>query len=114
LLQLLRDVPAEKRSARFRCVLALTPVSPPAPLGASPVCYADEFEIRTELFDGACEGRIGFAPRGADGFGYDPLFVPEGFDETFAELGETTKNRISHRSQALAKLRQWLEAGITI
>jgi XTP/dITP diphosphohydrolase len=59
------------------------------------------------LFEGACEGRIEFTARGRGGFGYDPLFVPEGFTQTFGELEEATKNRISHRSRALAHLRDW-------
>ena len=103
LLQLLREVPAEKRTARFRCVIALTPVPEGGPVSASPVCSADEFEART--FDGACEGRMLLAPRGKNGFGYDPLFVPVGFDQTFAELGEDVKNKLSHRAQALEKLK---------
>ena len=70
---------------------------------ASPVCYADEFSAQT--FDGACEGRIQFKPAGGGGFGYDPLFVPDGFKESFAELGEEVKNQLSHRSKALAKLK---------
>ncbi len=57
------------------------------------------------FFEGICPGRIDFAPRGANGFGYDPLFVPDGFEESFAELGEAVKNRLSHRAKALAKLR---------
>jgi XTP/dITP diphosphohydrolase len=61
--------------------------------------------LQTELFDGTCEGRIGLAPRGPGGFGYDPLFIPNGCDQTFAELGEAAKNQLSHRSRALAKLR---------
>jgi XTP/dITP diphosphohydrolase len=103
LLRLLKAVPSEKRTARFHCVIALVAV----PVGrievASPVCYADEFEPRT--FDGVCEGRIIFGPRGKNGFGYDPLFVPVGFEQTFAELGDEEKNKISHRSKALAKLK---------
>jgi XTP/dITP diphosphohydrolase len=110
LLRLLGDLPERKRTARFRCVIAVTPVLARDQHGASPVCYADERELRTEIFDGACEGRIGFAPSGALGFGYDPLFVPEGYDQTFAELGEDVKNRLSHRAKALAKLRRWLES----
>lgn len=109
LLRLLAEFPAEKRTARFRCVLALVPVAMPKREAASPVCYADELELQTELFEGSCEGRIGFTPRGANGFGYDPLFTPEGLEQTFAELGDASKNRISHRSHALAKLRRWLE-----
>lgn len=105
LLRLLRDVPIAKRTARFRCVLALTPVIGEQVESASPVCYADEHELQTRLFDGACEGRIEFAPRGQGGFGYDPLFIPNGFTESFAELGEAVKNRLSHRAQALVKLK---------
>jgi len=109
LLRLLKNVPREKRTARFRCVLALTPVISEQVESASPVCYADEYELQTRLFDGACEGRIEFAPRGQGGFGYDPLFIPSGFDKSFAELGEDVKNRLSHRAQALAKLKTALE-----
>ncbi len=105
LLRLLKDVPTEKRTARFRCVLALTSVVGNQVESASPVCYADEFEMQTQLFEGACEGRILFAASGRGGFGYDPLFVPSGFEVSFAELGETAKNQISHRARALAKLK---------
>jgi XTP/dITP diphosphohydrolase len=108
LLGLLASVGPEQRTARFRCVIAFTPVPGERPKSASPTCEADEAELRTQTFDGACEGRIIEAARGAHGFGYDPLFVPDGFGETFAELGEETKNRISHRSKALEKLRQRL------
>jgi len=97
LLHLLQEVPAERRTARFHCVLALAPaggsngpVSNPAP---------------PKLFDGVCEGRILCAPRGQNGFGYDPLFVPAGFEQSFAELGDEEKNRLSHRAKALEKLR---------
>ena len=93
LLKLLRDIPRAKRTARFRCVMALTPVSITP---ASPV---------SRCFEGVCEGRIGFKAHGDGGFGYDPLFLPEGFEQTFAELGEETKNRISHRSNALSRLK---------
>jgi XTP/dITP diphosphohydrolase len=104
LLRLLKDIPAGKRTARFRCVIALTPVASGKVENASPVCYAEEPE-QTQLFDGACEGEIISEPRGKNGFGYDPLFVPGGFDATFAELGEDVKNKISHRSRALEKLK---------
>jgi len=72
------------RTARFRCVIALSD-----PSGV----------VRT--VSGACEGRLLSAIRGAGGFGYDPLFVPDGYNQTFAEISEETKNKISHRARAL-------------
>lgn len=95
LLRLLAIVPPAQRTARFRCVLALTSVR----------------EIAgTIFFEGVCEGRIALAPSGAAGFGYDPLFLPESLAQSFAELGDAAKNKISHRARALAKLRQFLES----
>lgn len=111
LLRLLMDVPLEKRTARFHCVIALTPVICDRVENASPVCYGDEFEMQTQLFEGACSGRIQFAPTGQGGFGYDPLFVPEGFAQSFAELGEDVKNRLSHRAKALEKLKTHFSPG---
>ena len=108
LLRLLANVPLEKRAARFRCVIAVTPVLSESPRD-SKVCYSDEAELRTELFDGTCEGHIAFAPSGSGGFGYDPLFIPRGHKQSFGELGEEVKNRLSHRAQALQKLRTWLQ-----
>jgi XTP/dITP diphosphohydrolase len=109
LLRLLKDVPAEKRTARFRCVIALGRVALPRDRTSSssslPKSFQPEFEPQS--FDGTCEGRIIFSPRGSNGFGYDPLFVPEGFQQTFAELGDEVKNRLSHRAQALAKLKDF-------
>jgi len=96
LLRLLAGVPREKRTARFRCALALVEITPPAGIGGP------------QLFEGVCEGRIGFAPSGQRGFGYDPLFTPLGHDQSFAELGDEVKNKLSHRAQALAKLRAYL------
>jgi XTP/dITP diphosphohydrolase len=110
LLRLLANVPIEKRTARFRCVLALTPIFRSTAQNASPVCAADEFELQTELFDGTCEGHIAFAPSGSGGFGYDPLFIPDGHRQSFAELGEAVKNQLSHRARALAKLKQRLDS----
>jgi len=109
LLRLLKEVPAGKRTARFRCVLAVSPAVQEGRESASPVCQATEAELLAELFEGSCEGRIALAPRGQGGFGYDPLFVPEGYDQTFGELSQEVKNRLSHRAQALEKLRQWFE-----
>lgn len=108
LIRLLESVPLEKRTARFQCVVALTPVLRAEPEGASPVCYAEEAELQTELFEGTCEGRVGFGPRGRGGFGYDPLFMPIGYERTFGELDEAIKNKLSHRARALALLRSKL------
>lgn len=83
-----------QRTARFRCVLAL------ARAGA----YG-----QPELFEGACEGHIAEAPAGSEGFGYDPLFVPENFVDTFGTLGAEIKGMLSHRAAALRKLKAWLE-----
>jgi XTP/dITP diphosphohydrolase len=88
LLDELGDVRDCDRTARFRCAIVI----------ASP----DGRELAAVA--GACEGRIGRAPKGAHGFGYDPLFIPDGCMQTMAELGPETKNEISHRAQAAAKL----------
>jgi XTP/dITP diphosphohydrolase len=94
LLRLLEKIPAEKRTARFRCVIALAQIDSPKSKIQNP-----------KLFDGACEGKILFEPRGQNGFGYDPLFVPDGFTQSFAELGDDVKNKLSHRAKALEKLK---------
>ena len=105
LLRLLKDVPLEKRTGRFRCVIALVPVPKTHVESASPVCYADEFA--PHIFDGTCGGRVQLMPAGRGGFGYDPLFVPDGYAQSFAELGEDVKNKLSHRAKALAKMKQF-------
>lgn len=92
LLRLLSSVPTEKRTARFRCAIVL-------------FATRSDSEDSTRLFDGVCEGRLDFTPHGAGGFGYDPLFIPTGFEVSFAELGEAVKNQISHRARALEKLK---------
>jgi XTP/dITP diphosphohydrolase len=94
LLRLLKNVPAEKRTARFRCVIALMEIG-------------NQKSQIGNLFDGACEGKIILKPRGQNGFGYDPLFVPNGFEKTFAELGDDVKNRLSHRARALEKFKKF-------
>ena len=101
LLRLLKDVPLEQRLGRFRCVIALVEIHSPSAIGDP------------QLFDGACEGQIQFAASGRGGFGYDPLFVPDGYAESFAELGEDVKNRLSHRARALAKMKRWFDGGKT-
>ena len=98
LLRLLKSIPLEKRTARFHCVIALVKVPSPQSTVRNP-----------QLFDGVCEGGIIFEPRGQSGFGYDPLFVPDGFEQTFAELGDAVKNKLSHRAKALEKLKRFLE-----
>lgn len=95
LLRLLKDVPLEKRTARFRCVIALVLFHPPSSI------------FHPHIFDGTCEGRIQFTASGHGGFGYDPLFEPVGFTQSFAELGEDVKNQLSHRAKALAKLKTY-------
>jgi len=80
------------RAARFVCSMAVA-------ADAGQVVFATEK---------SCEGRIEKAARGLGGFGYDPIFVPDGFDQTFAELTAETKNRISHRALALAAVREFL------
>jgi XTP/dITP diphosphohydrolase len=91
--------------------MALTPVLSAQPENASPVCAADAFELQTELFEGTCAGRIEFEERGTGGFGYDPLFVSDGYGQTFGELPEDVKNRLSHRARALARLKEKLNHG---
>jgi len=93
LLRLLASVSLPHRTARFRCVLALRRLRQPS---------------ETILFEGVCHGRISLQPAGAGGFGYDPLFIPDGFDRSFAELGDAVKNTMSHRARALQKLREYL------
>lgn len=92
--KLLRELQGENdRSARFRTVIALSD-----PGGS------------TQTVAGECPGVIIEELRGTNGFGYDPLFVPDGYAETFAELGSEEKNRISHRARALHKAHeQWAE-----
>jgi XTP/dITP diphosphohydrolase len=102
LLRLLAPIP-RPWTARFRCVIAFTPIPSAGSVVASKTCLLEEAELATRLFEGACEGQIIPTAKGAHGFGYDPLFVPKGYTETFAELGEDVKNKISHRAQAMGK-----------
>ncbi len=88
LLERLAGVSAPMRGARFRCVVALADVA--GPLGE-----------RTLWRHGECAGSIGFAAAGAGGFGYDPLFIPDGCGATMAELPAETKNSLSHRGRAI-------------
>ena len=85
------------RRARFVCVIAVADPSTGAP----------------ETFEGTCEGRIAQAPRGTGGFGYDPLFIPDGYEQTFGELPDHVKHSISHRARALAKAARHLRSRFT-
>ena len=94
LITALRGKSVTSSPARFRCCIAL--VDPDAQDGQAPL-----------VFEGACEGSIMLEPRGSNGFGYDPLFVVNGFDRTMAELTSAEKNSVSHRARALAQLRSY-------
>lgn len=98
--KLLRELGSNtNRQARFRTIISLIQME-----GGNPVCS------REYQFEGSVEGRIGHERHGNGGFGYDPLFIPEGYDKSFAELGEEVKNQISHRARAVKKLAEWLKA----
>ena len=106
LLRLLRDTPEEQRSARFCCVIALVGIRVDRVENASPACHADKLAAHT--FAAACAGRIQLKASGKEGFGYDPLFVPEGYEQSFAELGGNVKNMLSHRAKALDLAKKFL------
>ena len=86
-----RNLAGARRAARFRCVIAL----------------ARQGKL-LDTFEGIAEGVIVDLPRGKRGFGYDPIFAPKGYDQTFGELSAEIKNRISHRAKAIAALRRAL------
>ena len=121
LLREMQGVPGPKRTARFRCVLAAEWVM------ANVVAAVDDrrFSLQTEsgghrpplqgaIFTGVCEGKIGFRPKGKNGFGYDPVFFPEGSCRTFAELSPGEKNRESHRARAAKQLKEWLNLKMAV
>ena len=93
LLKLLEGIPAEERTAKFVSVITLL--------------FPDGRKL---VARGECPGHILFEQRGTGGFGYDPLFLPDGAEHTFAEMGPEEKNAISHRARALAELRRQLSA----
>jgi len=86
-LSLMKNCPFIERTARFRCVAVL---------------YLPDGKLF--MSTGKCEGRIDLSPHGESGFGYDPIFVPEGHTYTMAQIGMKDKNKISHRAKALRKL----------
>ncbi|RJP23757.1 MAG: RdgB/HAM1 family non-canonical purine NTP pyrophosphatase [Candidatus Abyssobacteria bacterium SURF_5] len=90
-LRLLRGIKPARRTARFVCVVAIT----------------DGRKIW--IATGKCEGRIATRPCGKSGFGYDPIFIPNGYKSTFARLGDTVKDQVSHRAEAFCKVRRILE-----
>lgn len=90
LLEALKDT--EERKAQFKTVIVLITENK-----------------ETLVVEGECKGTIGLIAKGTNGFGYDPLFTPDGFRETFGELGEDVKNQISHRAKALEKLKNEIE-----
>ncbi len=87
----MRDIPPQRRQAYFVCVLLV--IDP---------------QGREHEFEGRCEGTLRDSAGGTGGFGYDPLFVPAGHIQTFAELSDADKNELSHRGRAWARLADWL------
>jgi len=94
LTEVMRGVPTGERGAQFYCLLLLIDEA------------GEEF-----VFEGECVGSLLDEPRGGAGFGYDPLFVPEGFAESYAELGGAVKAQLSHRARAWGALSAWWRAG---
>jgi len=92
LLEELKDVPEGQRGAKFVCVITLV--------------FPDGRKLVSR---GECPGKIGFEEKGEHGFGYDSLFIPEGLEQTFAEVDAEVKNSMSHRARALANLKPMLE-----
>jgi len=85
---------AHHRTARFRCVIAMA--------------QAGEYS-QPHIFEGSCEGRIAQSATGEHGFGYDPLFIPNNYNNSFGELGPEIKSELSHRAAALRHLKDWLD-----
>ena len=101
--KLLRNLEGkDNRKARFRTVIALIQKQDVCPCGCTSIKKVNRFE-------GIVDGSIATEKHGTAGFGYDPIFVPEGYDKSFAELGESIKNGISHRARAVAKLAKYLK-----
>jgi XTP/dITP diphosphohydrolase len=92
LLEALQDVPDAERTARFEAVIAVSD-----PMAATP-------QGELIMVHGICPGKIIYEDRGTGGFGYDPLFIPDGYDQTFAEMDPALKDRASHRGLAAAQI----------
>lgn len=134
LLNALVGVPPDKRNAQFRCVVAF--VAQETRLGPADLRPSKEYSPQADsgrpaegttasvpsqsragtkaggqvvkIVEGICRGTIATSPRGRGGFGYDPVFIPEGFRQTYAELSPDIKNRISHRGKGLASIKKFL------
>lgn len=94
----------ENRQARFRTVICLIRKKNVCPCGCASI-------KESHLFEGIVNGKISTVQQGKEGFGYDPIFIPEGYDQSFAQLGEDIKNGISHRAKAVQKLAHFLKSG---
>jgi len=92
LIQNIKGIPEAKREAYFKTI----------------ICFYFEKD-KYYLFEGTCNGKIINQKRGAEGFGYDPVFIPDGYNKTFAEISKVEKNKISHRGKALAKLKSFMK-----
>jgi XTP/dITP diphosphohydrolase len=92
-LERIVNVPEERRTARFCCVMCLIDIAG-----------------KENCFEGRCEGHIAHSARGAAGFGYDPIFIPDGYSRTFAELGLTVKSKVSHRARAMEQVIAFLQS----
>lgn len=97
------------RKARFRTVIALLLKDTSAAADTTPASSGSHTLPQEMLFEGIAEGEIIRERRGGEGFGYDPIFMPEGYDKTFAELGLDIKNKISHRAKAVERLAEYLK-----
>ena len=97
LVEVMAAVPPTQRQAHFVCVLLVI-----VPGGAEAV------------FEGRCEGVLGKIPQGGTGFGYDPLFWPLGYTESFAQLGDAVKNELSHRGRAWTQLAVWMRVRLSL
>ncbi len=104
LLESLSNYPESKRAARFVCAMAFAGRLPEESQSPEPQIL--------NITKGTCEGLIAMQPRGENGFGFDPVFVPLGHHQTFAELSNEVKDTISHRAKALAEMRTFLRGWV--
>ena len=93
----MKNVPAQKRNAHFTCAMTL-------------INLKGETEFK---YEGICKGKIIEEARGTNGFGYDPIFMPDGYTKTIAELSEEEKNKISHRGNAVRKVLSYIKANLS-